>query len=215
MCGRTSTPALRDVNLIAYRFGLSASHIPQYDGNVNTRPGTYTPLVIEREEGGQVERVIELMKWGLVPAWSKEPRTKFSTINARADTVAELPTYKVPFKRWRGLAIVDGFYEWREENGKKVPYRFSVKGQELFSLGAVYSMWYDRAKPEAPPLLSYSIITMAPNELVAQVHPKAMPFIVPRELEANWIAPGNDEAQLQAMMLPFPADQMEMRQAEI
>jgi putative SOS response-associated peptidase YedK len=216
MCGRTSTPSLRDGTLIANRFALSTTDLPEYDGNVNTRPGTYNPLVIEREQpDGQRQRVVELMKWGLVPVWAKEPRVKGSTINARAATIAELPTYKVPFKRWRGIVIVDGFYEWREEGGAKVPYRFSVTDDELFGLGAVYSVWYDKTQPDAPPLLSYSIITLTPNELVKQVHPKAMPFIVPMELEAAWLGKNTDEGLLHAMMVPYPADQMEMRRAEI
>jgi putative SOS response-associated peptidase YedK len=216
MCGRTSTPSLDDADLIASRFALDTTDLPTYERNVNTRPGTYNPLVIEREQpDGQRARVVELMKWGLVPVWAKEPRVKGSTINARAATIHELPTYKVPFKRWRGIVIVDGFYEWREEDGIKVPYRFSVKDDELFGLGAVYSVWYDKTRPEAPPLLTYSIITLAPNELVKEVHTKAMPFIVPMEREAAWLGKNTDEALLHAMMETYPADRMEMARAEI
>lgn len=115
MCGRFTlhTPESR----IRETFHLENTEpiglVPRY----NIAPSQDIPIIRNTETSTEMV----LAKWGLVPHWSKEPKTKYSTINARIETVAEKPAYRTSFKRRRCLIPADGFYEWKVVNGKKVP----------------------------------------------------------------------------------------------
>ena len=116
MCGRftlhTPEPVLREV------FKLEQSKPLGLRPRYNIAPSQQVPIIRDTESG----REMAMTKWGLIPHWSKAAKTRYSTINARIETVAEKPTYRTPFKHRRCLIPADGFYEWKVVDDRKVPH---------------------------------------------------------------------------------------------
>jgi putative SOS response-associated peptidase YedK len=168
----------------------------------NVAPSMVMPVIVERDG----KRNAVGMKWGLVPHWSKEPRVKFSTINARAETVSSSPVYKVPFERYRCLVPADGFYEWKKLDGgkTKIPYYFHLTHEDIFSFAGLYDIWKDAEGKEFP---SFTIITTTPNKLMEKVHNR-MPVVLKREDEERWLSANEDTARLQHLLVPYPASDM-------
>jgi putative SOS response-associated peptidase YedK len=196
MCGRYSfTPD----TTFAERFGIEDQQLtllPHY----NVAPAQAMPVIVRNSPN----RVVE-MKWGLIPSWSKEPQTKFSTINARAETLTASPTYRGPFRSRRCLVPASAFYEWQQTSQGKQPYCIRLKGTELFAFAGLYDVWRDA---EGTELYSYTIITTAPNELVAPIHNR-MPVILHPDDEGTWLNKETNPARLQALLAPYPAEEME------
>lgn len=151
--------------------------------------------------------------WGLVPAWVKseaeagEIRSK--TLNARSDTVFDKPSFRNAIRQRRCLVPADGFYEWREWNGKKYPYYIFLKDKEVFSLAGIWEQWTNRATGEV--LKTFSILTTEANPLMAQIHntKKRMPVILPKEREREWIKNDLSEADIMGLARPLDEDLME------
>ena len=183
MCGRY---ALRQagIEVLADDFHIRApvhpdlaTLVPRY----NTAPMQVHPVVAVNRDG---LRSLQPMRWGFVPAWSKE-KPKVRPINARDDTVATSGLFRAAFKRHRCLVPADGYYEWRAEGGpKKQPYLFEVRNGKLFALAGVWDAW--REAPDADPVLGYATITTTPNAVAAEVHDR-MPVILPEALWEQWL----------------------------
>jgi len=95
----------------------------------NIAPGQSVPIIRNTGQGNE----LLLARWGLVPHWSREPRTKYSTINARAETVAEKPSYCDAFERWRCPIPANGFYEWRRDGDKTTPHHIHAPDNSLLA----------------------------------------------------------------------------------
>ncbi len=125
----------------------------------NVCPGMLLPVIINKPPKDAI-----LMKWGLVPSWSKEPTTKFSTINARAETITISPAYRVPFQKQRCLIPAISFYEWKKlVNGTKQPYFFRCTDGSPFAFAGIFDRWKDVENKE---FLKCAIITCAANGVV-------------------------------------------------
>ncbi len=131
----------------------------------------------------------ELLRWGLVPPWSKPGETGLKMINARAETLEERPAYREAFRRFRCLIVADGFYEWRaQEAGPKQPYHIARPGGEPFAFAGLWSVWRD----EHQTLRSCTIITTQACGPVASLHDR-MPVILPPQAEEEWLlSPSRD-----------------------
>ncbi|HEU5098236.1 MAG TPA: SOS response-associated peptidase [Roseiflexaceae bacterium] len=196
MCGRYS---LVPTENIAARFDVQQEQLalsPRY----NVAPGQSLPVVVRNSPNRLVE-----MQWGLIPSWSKEPRAQFSTINARAETVAKSPAFRGPFKSRRCLVPASGFYEWQRTSDGKQPFCIRLKDDELFAFAGLYDVWHD---PEGNELYSYTIITTAPNELVAPIHNR-MPVILHRDDEDAWLDKKTEPAHLMSLLAAYPASEMQ------
>ena len=200
MCGRfTLTPGL---TILQRRFSFAAEQLslnPRY----NLAPGQNAPVVV-----GEGARVLKLMRWGLVPSWAKDTSIGYKMINARAETVAEKPSFKRPLQRRRCLVLADSFFEWRKVPGEKtkLPLRFVLKSREPFAFAGLWDTWI---KPEGDELQTFTIITTEANELVQPVHHR-MPVILPQEHEDAWLDPDNRDTQkLTALLKPYPTEEME------
>lgn len=196
MCGRYN---LVSTEKIGERFDVQQAPLalqPRY----NVAPSQSMPVVVRNSPNRLAE-----MQWGLVPSWSKEPRAQFSTINARAETIANSPVFRGPFKSRRCLVPASGFYEWQRTSQGKQPYWIGLKDGELFAFAGLYDVWRDG---EGNELMSYTIITTAPNELVAPIHNR-MPVILRRDDEDAWLGQDTDPAQLQSLLVAYPAEHMQ------
>jgi len=196
MCGRYS---LVPTENIAARFDIQQAQLtlaPRY----NVAPSQAMPVVVRNSPNRLVE-----MQWGLIPSWSKEPRAQFSTINARAETLTKSPVFRGPFKSRRCLVPASGFYEWQRTNQGKQPFCIQLKDGELFAFAGLYDVWHDADGNE---LYSYTVITTAPNDLVASIHNR-MPVILHQEDEDAWLDKAAEPARLLSLLKAYPADAME------
>jgi putative SOS response-associated peptidase YedK len=171
----------------------------------NVRPGQLNP-VITSHSPNQISRML----WGLIPHWSKTEKHKYSTINAKAETVSQLTTYREPFRRQRCLVPATFFYEPDKMHVEKSPFPwhcFQFKDQRLFAFAGIYDVWRD--KNTGKEIASYSMITTEPNAVVGAIHPR-MPAILRKEDEATWLNPEIIEPeQLLPLLKPYePADEM-------
>jgi putative SOS response-associated peptidase YedK len=153
---------------------------------------------------------IEIMKWGLIPSWAKDPKIGYSTANARGETVDTKPAFRSAFKSRRCIIPASGFYEWKHvgegKQMEKLPYYFTVAGEEMFGFAGLYETWKDT---EGVELKTYTIITTEPNTLMVPVHDR-MPVILKPENEEEWLDNTNfDEERLKAMLVPYPSEKME------
>ncbi|NOK59872.1 MAG: SOS response-associated peptidase [Chloroflexi bacterium AL-W] len=203
MCGRYS---IQQVEQLPARYGVDQPTLP-LDSNNNARPTQTLPIVAQDTTG---VKHLEFMRWGLIPSWSKDMAIGSRLINARAETVAEKPSFRSSFKKMRCLIPADGFYEWREEGSKKRPYCFTLKDKAIFSFAGLYSVWSDI---EGNQLKTYTIITTTSNDLLQTYHNR-MPVILLRELEEVWLnAADNDPSGLLTLLTPYDSKYMEVMQA--
>jgi putative SOS response-associated peptidase YedK len=150
----------------------------------------------------------ELLRWGLVPSWSKGPGAGLKMINARVETVAERPAFRRGFERYRCLVLADGFYEWRRQPGApKQPFHITPAEGGVFAFAGLWSVWYPE---EGEKLRSCTILTTTPNEAIASLHDR-MPVILAPEAEERWLDPSTPRAELFELLAGLPAEQTALR----
>ncbi len=172
-----------------------------YHWGSNIAPGQQVTTIV-REEGRN--RLVGC-RWGLIPAWAKDPSIGNRMFNARAETVAEKPSFSRAFQKRRCLIAADGFYEWQKVDKARKPFRSSLKSGRPFGFAGLYETWLS---PDKTPLRTCTIITTEANELIRPVHDR-MPVIVPGDREAFWIDPDNRRLQeLLVLLKPYPASEM-------
>jgi putative SOS response-associated peptidase YedK len=200
MCGRF-TLAIEQEELLA-RFHLSIadeSITPHY----NIAP-TQNIAVVLNESPDR----LSMAQWGFIPSWSRDAGMGSQLINARAETLAEKPTFRSAFRKRRCLVLADGFYEWRKgmDGRTKTPMYARLKNGEPFAMAGLWEMW---KAPTGELRRTCTIITTEPNALMSPIHNR-MPAILPRELEADWLDDSLESLALLSMLKPYPADQMEV-----
>ena len=175
-----------------------------FEPSYNIAPQSFQPVVRLDPETG--ERELTVMRWGLVPFWSKDGTAAFNTINAKAETVATSPAYREPWKRRRCLVPADWFYEWKKIDEKtKQPYAISLKDGGLIAFAGLWDTWKDKASGEE--LQTYTILTTDPNELLQLIHSR-MPVIVARKDYERWMAPAEPSHLLVDLLKSYPAEEM-------
>ena len=199
MCGRFTLTA--EPGVVARRFGAPPAQGGGTSPRYNVAP---TQTVVTVTDDGT--RHLEQMRWGLVPAWAKDPSIGSKLINARAETLADKPAFRHALKRRRCLIPADGFYEWAATGGgPKRPLRVTLTTGEPFAFAGLWAEW---TPPEGEPLRTCTIVTCEPNELMARYHHR-MPVILSPEAEARWLDPRvEDPAVLLPLLVPYPADVM-------
>lgn len=198
MCGRF---VLRcSVDEVTEEFDIG--DIPlSFEPSYNIAPGQD---VLAVQNGGP--RCLAKMRWGLIPSWSKDPAIGYRMINARAETLAQKPSFARPLKDRRCLVVASGFYEWRVSDGKKFPVYVRLRADRPFGFAGLYEVWQPAG---GDPVTTCTIITTSPNELLAPIHNR-MPVIIRREDRAEWL----DRAvlgteRLQQLLKPYAASEME------
>lgn len=164
----------------------------------NIYPGARVP-VITRNSPNKVE----IMKWGLIPSWSKDPKIGNKLINARGETVHQKPSFRISFKNKRCLIPATGFYEWgtiKDENSSsKIPYLIQLKTRSIFSFAGIYDIWKDA---EGKEFKTFSIITTSANKLMEPIHHR-MPVILEKENEDTWLDSSSQPEKLLKLLVPF------------
>jgi len=196
MCGRFTLHIPPE--LITEIFGAP---LPvDYRSRFNVAPAQIHPVVRWGNEG----REITSMRWGLIPSWAQDQRLGFSMINARSETVAMKPAFRVSLHTRRCLVLSDGFFEWRHEGKEKEPFYISLKGGGLMPYAGLWDQW--RA-PEGEILETFTIITCAANELVQKLHDR-MPAILERKNYDMWLNPAIAPERAMELLRPYPAGKM-------
>ena len=161
--------------------------------NYNIAPSQMV-LAIIREDNANV---LKKLKWGLVPFWATDHSIGDRMINARAETVAEKPSFRNALKKRRCLIPADGFYEWKGEKGRKQPMFITLPDEAPFAFAGLWEVWDNRGKAE--PLFSCTILTTASSPSIHDIHHR-MPVILKAHAYADWLDPDRHEIDLQAIL---------------
>jgi putative SOS response-associated peptidase YedK len=169
----------------------------------NAAPTDRLPVIVAPDG----HRRFELMQWGLVPHWARDPRIGARLIHARAESAADKPAFRLPLRRQRCLVPASGFYAWEATKEGKLPYLVRRKDGDLFAVAGLYDTWRDAM---GRPLRGYAILTTAANRVLLPFQDR-MPAILPYEAEAVWLDPAvQDVARLTALLRPYPAEELEV-----
>jgi len=191
MCGRYSLHAHPDV--IALLYGLS--QIPAQQPRYNIAP-TAQVLIIRNPGAAMV-------RWGLVPHWAKDPSMGARMNNARAETVAQKPSFREAFRQRRCLIPASGFYEWKLESGRKQPYYIYPSRGQLFSFAGLWEQWNGATGS----LETCAIITTDANGKMAAVHERMPVIVSPGEYSA-WLS---GDAYEKVALRPCPDEAIDIR----
>jgi putative SOS response-associated peptidase YedK len=163
--------------------------------------------VIRSDSNGT--RHLDLLKWGLIPSWSKDPHIGYKMINARSETADTKPSFKSALKHRRCIIPASGFYEWREESGKKHPIYIKLKDNNLMLFAGIWDHW---KAPEGNVIESCTMLTTETNDLIKPLHDR-MPVILDTQNIDMWLDPQvSDPEQLKPLFRSFPSELMEMYQ---
>ena len=182
MCGRFAFYSPSEAT--AALFGVDGALVlePRY----NIAPTQFVAAIRNDQEQN---RELVMLRWGLVPFWAKDPAIGNRMINARAETVAEKPSYREAFKHRRCVVLADGFYEWHRNGDVKTPYFISLASGEPFALAGLWEDWQDKKSGE--PLQTTTLITTAANEFMQPLHHR-MPVVLQPEMADDWLEGTND-----------------------
>jgi putative SOS response-associated peptidase YedK len=204
MCGRY-TLATPDPAAIRDRFPLGEQ--VEVRQRFNVAPGDEV-LAVTTDRAGEPRG--ELLRWGLVPSWSKSADTGLKMINARLETAPERPAFRRAFERFRCLIVADGFYEWRRRDGAsripKQPFHITRDDGELFSFAGLWSIWHgedDRV------LRTCTILTTAANSAIAPLHDR-MPVILDPDREREWLDTSTPSPRLSEILAGLPSSRTEL-----
>lgn len=172
--------------------------LPSY----NIAPTHWHPVITNDKP-----KQLQLFKWGLIPSWAKDSAIASRLINARIETIAEKPAFKAIHSR-RCLIPFDGFYEWKTVGKQKTPFHIVVKDQPIFSAAGIWETWH---APSGKELHTFSILTQAPNDLMATIHNR-MPAILTKEQEKIWLDTALPLKDVLSIITPYPSELMEAYQ---
>ncbi len=198
MCGRFTLAI--DPDVLQEAFGLTAPFPAELVPRYNVAPSQPVAVVANGQQ-----RKLELFNWGLIPSWAKDPKIGNRLINARAETLAEKPSFRAALKKRRCLILADGFYEWKREGKAKTPTYIQLTDGRPFAFAGLWEVW---KSPDDSLVKSCTIITTTPNALLGKIHDR-MPVILPPTAYDLWLSPEELPAEKTLPLLkPFAAAQM-------
>ena len=201
MCGRVSvtTPAASIAEFFL------ALHFQDTGTGYNITPSRALPVI--RFEDRVQGRILQGAIWGLIPGWARDPRIGNKLSNARAETLAEKPSFRGAYKYRRCLVVVNGFYEWARQGSGKQPYYFHHAAHQLLAFAGLWEHW---SGPMGEELTTCTIITCDANRLMAPIHHRMPVILAPEDIEA-WLDPKLQKAEQVAHLLrPAPDDVLQV-----
>ena len=200
MCGRYRLSRRKQ---LVEEHSDSAPRDDDWNPRFNIAPTQPVPVI--RQNPKEPVRDLSLMKWGLIPAWSKDLSSAARMINARSETAHTLPAFREAMKLRRCLVPADGFYEWQRRGSAKQPFCFEVGDGGLFAFAGLWERWRD---PSGQWVKSCTILTTAPNAVTSAVHNR-MPVILRKDDYDVWLDPGmQNVAAVSEMLKPYDAKSM-------
>lgn len=200
MCGRFTLTANPETLQQAFpQYTVPQQMSPHF----NIAPTQPIPVVANTGENR-----VDFFVWGLIPFWAKDPAIGNRMINARAETLAEKPSYKAPYRRRRCLVLTDGFFEWVVVPGEKAkqPHYITLKDRQPFAFAGLWENWQS---PDGSEIKSATIITTEPNTMMAKLHNR-MPVILHPDDYDRWLDPAECAPQtLDDLLVPFPSEHMQ------
>jgi putative SOS response-associated peptidase YedK len=197
VCGRYRLS--RRKQIIEEHFDCGSEE-PDWTPRYNIAPTQPVPVI--RQNPKEPVRELALMKWGLIPSWSKDASGAARMINARSESASTKPAFRDALKSRRCLIPADGFYEWMRTGKAKQPYCFEVDEGELFAFAGIWDRWRD---PSGQWVQSCSILTTTPNAVTAAVHDR-MPVILDPDTYDVWLDPGmQNVAAASELLKPYDA----------
>ena len=192
MCGRYTLST--DGATLAHVYGVT--ELQGWEPRYNIAPTQFVPALIDRDG----ERHFELFHWGLVPSWAKERKIGARMINARAETIAEKPSFRAAFKYRRCAILADGYYEWVKRSDGKQTYYMRPTNGETFTFAGLWEKWLSADGSE---LLSCSIVTCAANDDLAHLHHR-MPVVLAPSAMDSWLAASTTTSDAATLLRPAP-----------
>lgn len=184
MCGRYHLIA-SDQEIIEH---FKLKRLPKYQPDYNIPPGQKILTVVELDDSSY--KAVNL-HWGLIPSWSKDSKIASHLINARAETLAEKPSFRSAYRKRRCLIPATGFFEWQQTEADKQPYHIHYPDNRLFAFAGLWEHWENGHET----IYSCTIITTAANSIIAPIHQR-MPVIVPPDHYAFWLNKNNTGANV-------------------
>lgn len=207
MCGRYVRSADKQAIAEAFRISVDLSDLQDPPADYNVAPSTFQPVIRQGRDTGLRELV--LMRWGLIPFFSKSLSDVkgVSTINARAESVATSPTWREPFRKRRCIVPASAFYEWRRIDPKtRQPFAFSMADGSIFGFAGLWDAWRDA---QGNWLQSFAIVTTDANPLMAPVHNR-MPVILHSRDYDRWISREETTQPPLDLLRPYEAEAMQV-----
>lgn len=196
MCGRFYLDTIQEALLEHFQLDDAPNLIPRF----NIAPSQDIAVV----RAGGHGRELAMLHWGLVPSWSKEEKTHYSMINARAETAATKPAFRSAYRQRRCLIPASGFYEWQPGKHGKQPYCIRPTGDGLFAFAGLWEHWEGEGKT----VVSCTILVTDANELLAPIHDRMPVILDPADYNA-WLDPHqHDPAALSELLKRYPAAMM-------
>lgn len=195
MCGRTRMTVPGDELARLFRVDDVLHALPP---RLEVRPTD--PIAVVRR-GPDGRRKLEVLRWGIVPRWAKDPRSVGALINARVETVADKPAFRDSLRSRRCLVVADAFYEWKKDGATKTPYVVTTRAGGAFAMAGLWDRW---VAIDGEVLESCTVITREANGVVAELHDR-MPIVLAEEHHEAWLDPDLQDAAL-APLLASGAD---------
>lgn len=199
MCGRYA--ASRNPDDLVEEFEVArVETVECFEPDYNVAPTKPVPAVLVR--GGQ--RLLRLLRWGLVPSWAADPSIGSRLINARVETVADKPAFRRALAARRCLLPADGYYEWYgEQRGHKQPFFIRPRDGGVLAMAGLYELWRDSSlAPDDPAawLWSAAVLTTAAEDALGHLHDR-MPLVLERDRWAAWLDPDSSQVNELAGLL--------------
>jgi putative SOS response-associated peptidase YedK len=195
MCGRFVVANAGSELVGVLRVDVESEDLPEPSYNI--APTARAAIVIDSAKTEPPTRRLEVARWGLVPAWAKDPKIGARAFNARSEELQDKPMFRVPLEKRRAVVPASGYYEWKTEDGVKTPhYIHPADGGPMFFAG-LYEWWRDKSKGDDDPdrwLLSFTILTRDSIGDLGSIHDRMPLFLDPDHADA-WLDPTTDNAR--------------------
>ena len=194
MCGRAKLPD--DVSEIKLDLKIDFDQISDYQPRWNAAPTSKLPVVVAADGN----RILTLMRWGLIPSWAKDLKIGYSTFNARAESLAARAAFRGAWQAGRRcLVLADGYYEWRDAD--KQPFAVALANRGPMTFAGLWDAW---RSPAGETIKSFAIITTRANALLAPLHDR-MPAVIAPDRWGDWLGENPIAAsELESLLRPYP-----------
>jgi len=201
MCGRYTLQATHEE--LAKQFSVEIEDSSLFKPRYNIAPSQDVAVV--RFNPDTTKRELVHLLWGLIPSWSKDHKIAYSTINAKAETVAEKPAFRSAFRKRRCLIPASGFYEWHQEGKQKQPMYIRLRDSHPFAFAGLWERWEPK---EGDPIESCTIVTTDANAFMLPIHIR-MPVILASQDYDRWLNPTAQTLSLLDFLKPYAANDLE------